>query len=719
MKKLLSLLAVIPLFAIAQPEITLEDIYKKSTFSPKSVPGFNSMRDGKYYIETSKDGIIKKSFSTGETVATLVYADDVLDENANKLSLNTAVWNANENKILVSKDKEAIYRRSSKAFVYVYDLKTKKTIAVDKQKIMHATFSPDGNKVAFVKNNNLYFKDLVTSKTTQVTTDGKYNNIINGSCDWVYEEEFGFTKAFDWSSDSKSLAYYRFDESKVKTFTMTVYDSLYPTPYTFKYPKAGEANSRIEIYIYNIISKKKVKADIGKATDIYIPRIKWTNDANVLAVAHLDRLQRHLTWMKISAQNGKSIQFYNDIDDKYIEEGYKMEFINGDKFITTSERSGWNNIYIGSLKNNSLEQVTTSYDVSDILGVDEVNGILYFIAANPSTERHLYSYNLKTKNISSLTSQPGTHKITFNKDYSFYLDNYSTISTPSVYTLYQVSKETGFQYSGKVLQDNNELKVKMENYRFAIPELFAIKNNAGDSLNAWMLKPYNFDPLKKYPVLFCNYGGPGSQRVYNGSGAVNSWQQMLAQKGYIVVCVDNTGTGFKGKAFKKKTYGELGKYEIDDQIQAAKYMAALPYVDGSRIGHWGWSYGGFMSSLAITKGADVFKAAIAVAPVTNWRYYDNIYTERFMNLPQNNANGYDDNSPVNFTKNIKGKFLIIHGTGDDNVHYQNSVMMVDEMIKNNIDFESAYYPNKNHGISGGNTSLHLYRKMTDFILKNL
>ncbi len=718
MRKILFLLLCIPFIVTAQTkQITLDDIYRKSTFRAENVPGFNSMKDGRYYTELDNSGnLLKKNFVTGETVATLISKDDIKDEKGNVLSLRDYEWSDDEAKLLLFVNREFIYRHSSKAIVYAYNIATKKVNKIDSGKIMHATYSPDNSKVAFVKNNNLYFKNLATNKTTQITKDGKWNFIINGNCDWVYEEEFGFTRAFQWSPKSNYLAYYRFDETKVPTYAFAVYDSLYPTQYTYKYPKAGEVNSEIEIHIYDTKTAANIKADIGKEKDIYIPRIAWTKDNSKLAVTWLNRLQNDMRFLSADATTGKTSIFYEE-KNKYYVDVVNINFLNdGKHFLINSDKDGFNQLYLESINGNEEKQLTKGkFDIANIEGVDEINKKVYFIAAyhSPLT-KDFCSVDLDGNNFKLMDERIGSHNVRFNADFTFYTDDYSTITKPSNISIFDIN--------GKVirtLKDNSKLAKTIADYGFANAEFIKIPTSKGEILNGWMLKPTNFDATKKYPVLFCNYGGPGSQQVSDRWGVVNTWQQMLAQKGYIIVSVDNTGTGFRGEEFKKKTYLQLGKFEIEDQIDAAKYLGTLPYIDAKRIGHWGWSFGGFMSSLAITKGADVFKAAIAVAPVTSWRFYDNIYTERYMRTPQENAKGYDDNSPLNFTNKIKGKFLIIHGTADDNVHFQNSVMMIDKMINNNIEFESGYYPNKNHGIRGGNTSYHLYNKMTNFILNNL
>jgi dipeptidyl-peptidase-4 len=677
------------------------------------------MNDGKYYVEITETGVLKKDFVTGKTVETLIKSADIKDEKGERLPLADISWDKSEKKILIFTGREKIYRRSSKAFVYAYDLQKKQAIKIDDEKIIHATYSPGSDKVAFVRDNNLYYKDLITNRTTAITKDGEWNKIINGSGDWVYEEEFEVSKAYQWSRNGTHIGYYKFDESRVPEFNMTMYNDLYPSTYSFKYPKAGEPNSAIEIHIYNTATGKDVNVDLGPEKDIYIPRIKWTEDDNQLAVAWMNRLQNQLKWMSADANTGKTLTFYEETNKYYVEINDDLSFLQ-DKahFITSSEKDGFKHIYQYAIGGEMQAQLTKgNYDVDNILGIDEKTSTVYYTAAYASPmERQLFSINYRTKNATpkQITKGRGFHTIDMNNDFSFYVDNYSNINTPAVIAVYSIN---GLRL--KTLVENAALKRKLDQYNIGKATFIKVPNTKGDTLNAWMLKPANFTASKKYPVLFCNYGGPGSQEVQDKWGTVSLWNHYLAQLGYIVVSIDNTGTGFRGEDFKKKTYLRLGQLEIEDQIDAATYLATLGYVDKNRIGHWGWSYGGFMSSLAITKGADVFKTAIAVSPVTNWRFYDNIYTERFMRTPQENSRGYDENSPLNFTDKIKGKFLIIHGTGDDNVHFQNSVMMVDKMIQNNIEFESGYYPNKNHSISGGNTTYHLYKKMTDFILKNL
>ncbi|MBD0333330.1 MAG: S9 family peptidase, partial [Chitinophagaceae bacterium] len=648
---------------------------------------------------------------------------NVVDESGQKINTDVYEFSTDKKRILFFNGQEPIYRRSSKATVYLYDVARKKAIILNKGKILHPTFSPDGSKVAYVFDNNLYIYDVATGKNTAVTTDGKWNYIINGNCDWVYEEEFSFSRAFQWSPNGTYIAYYRFDESNVKEYNMIIYDTLYNKDYRYKYPKAGEANSVVDIYIYNVGSGQKVKAQYQQG-DIYIPRIKWTQADNKLVVYWMNRLQNNLKLLLTDAVSGSSTPLYEESNKYYIDIDDDWWFLkDGKGFLFASEMNGFRHLYLYGMDGKKKAQITKgNYEVTDVNGVDEKNRRIFYTMAYPtSVDRNVFVTDFDGKRTVALTSGRGWHRVELNDNFTQFYDYYSNISTPQVVTLYnlKMSRKGVSVVKNKIANESAKLKTVLAEYDLGTPELMKVPNSKGDSLNAWILRPANFNSTQKYPVLFCNYGGPGSQQVANRFGAVSFWHQMMAQKGFIIVSVDNTGTGFRGEEFKKKTYLQLGKYEIEDQIDAAKYFGNLPYIDKNRIGHWGWSYGGFMSSLAITKGADIFKAAVAVAPVTSWRYYDNIYTERYMRTPQENAKGYDDNSPINHVDKIKGKYLIIHGTADDNVHFQNSVQMIEAMVQKNIDFESAYYPNRNHGISGGNTTFHLWSKMTNWLIENL
>ena len=725
MKKILILLLIsTSVFAQSKKSFTLEDVFKKGTFSTKGMRGLRSMKDGNTYLTVETDEktklryVAKNNYLDGKQNSILFKETDLVFK-GNTLPISTD-FNENETKVLIPVDEEAIYRRSSKANYFVYDLLTKKITEVsDKGKQLFATFSPDGNSVAFVRDNNLFVKNLVSGEEKQLTSDGKNNEIINGRSDWVYEEEFSFAQAFYWSPDGKKIAFYKFNEKEVPEFSMTMFDGLYPTEYKYKYPKPGEKNAIVSIHLYDLAASSIKTVDIGTETDQYIPRIRWTQDANTLCVLRMNRHQNKVEYLLANASTGVTKTLMTETDKYYVDiEKEQLTFLNnGKQFINVSEKDGFNHIYLYDLSGKQIAQITKgAWEVTDIYGIDQKNGVVYYQSSESSPlQRDVYVIGLNGKGKRKISTQAGTNTASFSSNFNYYILANSSAKTPTY-----VSLHTNKGAVIRVLEDNAKAKAKFAEYQLSSTEFFSLTTSEGVNLNGYMIKPADFDPNKKYPVFMYVYGGPGSQNVADSwSGSRNMWFNYLAQKGYIVACVDNRGTGARGAEFKKMTYQNLGHYETIDQIEAAKWFAKQSYVDGSRIGIWGWSYGGYMSSLCITKGADTFKMAIAVAPVTTWRYYDSIYTERYLRTPQENAKGYDENSPINFADKLKGKFLLIHGTADDNVHFQNSVMFSEALIQANKSFEQAYYPNKNHGIYGGNTTLQLYTKMTDFILNNL
>ena len=626
-------------------------------------------------------------------------------------------YSGDEKKLLLETDVDRIYRHSKLAHYYVYDLATKKANLLFGEKVQEPRFSPDGSKVAFVYGRNLYVKNIIDNTIVQVTADGS-ENIINGLTDWVNEEEFGLVRAYDWNADSNALAYIRFDETAVPTFSMDVYGTnLYPFPYTFKYPKAGETNATVSLHHYDLNSGTTQTIDLPEETAYYIPRIKFAPEADRLVVQTMNRLQNHLTLWQYRLSDKELSILLEEKSDTYVDIHDNLTFLEKGEFLWTSDRDGYNHIYhydaVGKLK----RQITQGmWEVTRFLGYNAKQKEIYYSSVEKSSiGRAVYSIGLNGKKKRNLSPEKGTNGASFSADYAYYIHTYEDASTPRIYTLRSTK-------DGKVVREiekNTGLKNKAEAYGI-VSKTFSTLNINGEELNYYTLKPKDFDPNKKYPLLMFQYSGPGSQSVANRwHGQRDLWHQLLVQKGYIVACVDGRGTGFKGADFKKMTYLELTKYETEDQIAAAKYFASLDYIDANRVGIWGWSYGGHMATNCILKGNDVFSLAIAVAPVTNWRFYDTIYTERFMRTPQENPSGYDDNSPLNFSERLKGKYLLIHGSGDDNVHVQNTMRMIEALVQNNKDFEWAIYPDKNHGIYGGNTSLHLYNKMTNFILNNL
>lgn len=715
---ILILLAYSTLLFGQNRNIELSDIWASGTFYPKTVNGFVNLNDGKSYCVLEKndegfDAINQYDYVSGSKIKEILNAKDVFGDE--KYGINSYAFNQDQTVVLVYFNSQKIYRHSTRGDFKVVQLTDKQVIGGGKE-VRYPTLNPKGTKLAYVKENDLYVMDLMSQKVKRITKDGEYNTIINGAVDWVYEEEFGMSKGFEWNSNGTKIAFYRFDESAVKQWQMTTYGKLYPDLYKFKYPKAGESNSIVQVFIADAQKGGCKLIDLNSDADQYIPRIKWTKDPNVLSIQRLNRLQNK--WELLIVE-GTNVQVsLEETNPRYVDITDDLFFLSDKKhMIVSSERDGYKHLYFHKVDGPQIFQITSGdWEVDQVLGIDEKNELIYYTSTevNP-TERHIYSIDFQGKEKLKLTTESGWHSAQFSTDFTLALHNYHTATQPHVFNIKDKNWETQ-----RVVEDNEDFKVR--NNQFIMGDISFDQLSVNDNdLNYWMIKPASFNDSTKYPLLMYVYGGPGSQTVKNSFGWSNYyWYQMLANKYNIIIAsVDNRGTGARGADFKKMTHRQLGKYETEDQIAAAKSLGQLSFIDKNRMGIWGWSYGGYMSSLALAKGNDVFKMAIAVAPVTNWRYYDNIYTERYMGLPQDNGAGYDDNSPINFVRNIKGKYLIVHGTGDDNVHFQNSVMMVNELIKNNIPFDSEFYPNKNHSIYGGATRYHLYNKMTNFILENL
>lgn len=731
-------------------EISQADIWKNGSFVPESVSGIRSMQDGEHYTTKEADGksfsIVKWNYKSGNKVETLVNGNELLDSKGDKVSISDYHFNADESKVLIASEEESIYRHSSKANYYVYDLENKKLSPLtdfSKGKQQLAEFSPDSKKVAFVRSNNLFIKDLGSEKETAVTTDGKWGEIINGAVDWVYEEEFSFHHGFYWSPEGSKIAFYRFDESEVKEFDLTIYDGLYPSEYRFKYPKAGMANSVVDIKVYHLNSNQTTNINVGSENDQYIPRIKWTSNDDLLSIMRLNRLQNHLEFLlaDVSEPSASGIDpkvFYEETSKTYLEINDNLIFLkDGNHFLWNSEKSGYNHIYLYTLEGKLVGQLTKGkWEVIDFFGVDEtaqkvffssnkdsaIDQGIYSVSYSPVLRQHQKNKGTEittafdnSNSIENLTPGDGTNNAYFSKGFKYFINFHSDANTP-----YYISLKDQKGKNIRVIKDNEELKTRLKDYTLAEKKFSRFVTGNGDTLNYWMMKPNDFDSTKAYPLMMIVYGGPGSNTVVNSWGGANYfWHQMLVQKGYIVMSVDPRGTMRRGRDFKHSTYLQLGKLETEDVIETAKHFASKSFIDKERIGIQGWSYGGYMSSLAMTKGAEYFSLGIAVAPVTNWRFYDSIYTERFMRTPEENASGYDNNSPINHVEKLKGDFLLVHGSGDDNVHYQNTMEMIEALVEADKQFELYIYPNKNHGIYGGNTRNHLYTKMTNFITENL
>ncbi len=707
-------------------KITMSDIWSSGKFYPKMVRGLNPMNDGATYAVLEDSLLNVYSYETGELVKTLLNTKKLVpDGNSSPIRLRSYEMSPDESMVLIPTETESIYRHSSKSNYYVYDLEKEILFPLSvngKQQL--AEFSPDGKKIAFVRDNNLFVVALDNKSEKQLTDDGKFNAIINGTTDWVYEEEFGFTKGFYWSPDSKTIAYYRFDETNVKLYQMELFTGLYPEWYTYKYPKAGEDNSIVTIHTVAVENSQHQLIDTGSETDIYFPRIKWTTEPNKLAVYRLNRLQNKLEILLANINTGAVNTLYEENNPWYIEIDNNLTFLpDGKHFILSSEKDGNNHLYLYGMDGNLIRQLTSGpHDITAIYGFEPKSQTVYFQQAITSPmDRQLVAVNLKGKS-RVIIEEAGTSDASFSNDYSYFIHTYSTVNEPPVYSL---RNNKGKMI--RMLEDNQSLRSSLEAYNLSPVKFFSFEhpdivlpNGSTTHLNAWQILPPDFDPNKQYPVLLYVYGGPGSQTVNNAWGWNNYfWHQLLAQKGFVVVSVDNRGTGARGETFKKMTYKELGKYETEDMISTAKYLSSLPYIDGNRIGIYGWSYGGFMSTSAITIGSDYFNTAVAVAPVTSWRFYDNIYTERFMQKPQDNPVGYDNNSPINHVEKLKGNYLLIHGSADDNVHYQNTMELIEALVQADKQFDLMIYPNKNHGIYGGNTRKHVFDKITTFLIENL
>ena len=720
-----SKITVVLLFIVAavfgQQKITVENIYG-GAFRAKGMDKLQSLKNTNQYTVLNVDQAGRTMQIDLYDFATLKKVSNLIDTKNHKElqdGIDSYTFDASEKKILIACNSNQIFRHSFTADYFLYDIASKSLTKLVDFQIQEPTFSPDGTKIAYAKENNLYVYDVASKKSTAVTTDGKKNAVINGITDWVYEEEFAFVRAFDWSKDSKKLAYIRFDESQVPEFSMSIFKKdLYPTIETFKYPKAGEKNSVVSLHIYDAAGNTSKKVDLGNYNDFYIARMQWTNDNNTLSAQVLNRHQDNLDLLFVDGTTAVAKVVLNEKDKAYVDVTDNLTFLKDNSFIWTSEKDGFNHIYVydktGKLKN----QVTKgNWEIVSYYGFDEkTKTIFYQSTENGSINRDIYRIGLDGKNKTRLTTKVGTSAATFSPNFQYFITTFSSNLQPTTYTLNEA--KTGKEI--QVIENNQALADKLKAYNLPAKEFFVLKTAKGNELNAWILKPKDFDPSKKYPVFMYQYSGPGSQQVNNDwNNSDDYWFLSLTQQGYIVACVDGRGTGFKGADFKKVTQKELGKYEVEDQIDAAKVIGEYPYVDASRIGIFGWSYGGFMASNCIFQGNDVFKMAIAVAPVTNWRFYDSVYTERYMQTPEENASGYDQNSPINHVSKLKGKFLLIHGSGDDNVHVQNSMQMMEALIQANKQFDSQIYPDKNHGIYGGKTRIQLYNKMTNFIKENL
>ena len=721
MKKLNILLFLLIGFSTAiyaqNKQITVEEIYR-GAFQPEGMQALRSMNNGNQYTILNRNrttgitSLDKYDYKTLAKVETIVSSENLVGIE----SFSSYEFSNDESKLILATEIEPIFRHSRLGIFYVYDLASKNLTKIADTKIQEPSISPNGKQVAYAANNNLYLFDIASKTTKKLTSDGVKNKIINGITDWVYEEEFAFVRAFEWNSDGTKIAFLRFDETNVPEFSMDVYGTgLYQKPYVFKYPKAGEENAEVTLHMLDVKTASISKVDLG--SPYYIPRIKWMNNPNKLSVQTINRHQNHLKLHSVNAKNNEVDVLLEETDKAYVDITDNLTFLADDSFIWTSEQDGNNHIYLYSEEGPLMNQITKGpWEMTKYYGYDQNEDRIYYQSTeNGSINRGIYSVSSSGDEKKELAVKAGNNSADFSSDFTYFINTYSNASMPNAYTLHTAL--TGKKE--KDILDNSGLLTKLTEYEMSEKEFSTIAIN-GNDLNMYMIKPKDFDASKKYPLLMYQYSGPGSQNVSNRwNGANDYWHQMLVSQGYIVACVDGRGTGYKGRDFKKVTYMNLVKYETEDQIAAAKKLSELPYIDEERTGIWGWSFGGHMSTNCLLKGNDVFETAIAVAPVTSWRFYDTIYTERFMRTPAENPGGYDDNSPFNYPELLKGKYLLIHGSGDDNVHVQNSMRMIEALIQANKQFDWAIYPDRNHGIYGGNTRIQLFNKMTNFLKSNL
>lgn len=708
MKKLiLTVVCAVYVASFAQ-EITLDKIYS-GYYRGKAIAGITSLKNGESYAVIEPEGIMKYTYKDSRKQGYIVEGRFL-----------SYTFSDDESKILLLTAREPVYRHSFLGKFQVKNLKTGATVLLNNgQYVQEPRFSPDAKKVAFIANNNLFYQDLETDKIVQITYDGEKNYVLNGLADWVYEEEFGHAALYEWTKNSDAIVFVKSDEREVPEMNMPTFQrQLYPKDFRFKYPKAGEPNSKVSAHLYRLDTRQIQTLDLAEFKNYYIPNVIRTAKNDEIILVTSERLQNASDILKVNTKTGKITKLFTETDDKWVEtDQVTMAFLADNSFIWSSERDGNRHLYLYDENGNLKKQITKgNWEVTDYYGYNPKTHEI-FIQTNQTGSIHkvISKVHLDSGKNTILSENFGNNAASFSKNYHYFIETSSSAERPQVFTL-----KDGKGKTLKELQNNQEMLSKLKADHWVAKEFFTIPNNVGDQMNAWIMKPKNFNPNKKYPLFMFQYSGPGSQQVTNSWDSGNGlWFNYLVQQGYIVACVDGRGTGGKGTAYKKATYMNLGKYETEDQIVAAKWLGSQPYIDKDRIGIFGWSFGGYMASLALTKGAEVFKLGIAVAPVTNWRYYDTVYTERFMRTPQENPSGYDDNSPTTHAKHLKGKFLMIHGTADDNVHYQNAIEFAEALIQNKKQFQFMTYPDKNHGIYGGNTREHLYQMMTNFILENL
>ena len=727
---LMMMLCLCTLFGHAR-KITLSEV-AAGTYRSEGIYGIKPMQDGEHYTQISRDGkkIVKYSFKTGEEVATVFDVETARD--CKLKSFDDYILSPDENKILIQTQTQQIYRHSFTAVYYIFNVRNNTLEPLsDGGPQQVPLFSPDGNQIAFVRDNNLFLvKLLFGNSESQVTTDGKFNEVLNGIPDWVYEEEFAFNRAFDFSADGQMLAYIRFDESQVPMYSFPWYKglrpaleqySVYPGAYEYKYPMPGVDNSKVTVHTYDIKSRVTREMDLPLDADGYIPRIQFTDNPDVLAIMTLNRHQNRFDLYFCNPRSTVCKLAVRDVAEQYIkEEAYGSIQFYPENFVMMSERDGYNHLYLYSASGNLIKQITKgAYEVKEFLGWDKKSNTYYYTSNEGSPLRTaIYKIDAKGRK-TKLSTREGSNQAIFSKNLKYYINTFSNIQTPPVIT---INDNTGKTL--KTLVDNQKLVEKMADLEMPSKEFFTFTTSEGIKLNGWIMKPANFDASKKYPVIMHQYSGPGSQQVLDrwgigsrGNGGV--FEAYMANHGFISVCVDGRGTGGRGAAFEKCTYLNLGVKEARDQVETALYLGTLPYVDANNIGLWGWSFGGYCTLMSLSEGTPVFKAGVAIAAPTDWRFYDTVYTERFMRTPKENMEGYEASSAMNRVQNLHGELLLIHGTADDNVHLRNASEYSEALVQADKQFDMHIYTNRNHSIYGGNTTKHLLTRVTNFFMEHL